>query len=149
LQDWAPYSSTSSCGASTFTKGIWHSVYLIGIASNSAAITSVSPRVFYQGQYPSVPLLDSNHGDFKVDVVVHLIAPVATSGILSISGDWTVGTVSKSVSVTAGESNVTITVSAKNNAVKLWWPAMTPGGLLPNLYNLSEFGSLIISTFFV
>jgi hypothetical protein len=32
---------------------------------------------------------------------------------------------------------VTITAFAKNNAVNLWWPASTPGGLLPNLYNIS------------
>ena len=33
---------------------------------------------------------------------------------------------------------MTITAFAKNNAVNLWWPASTPGGLLPNLYNISE-----------
>lgn len=99
---------------------------------------SVSPLVFYQGQYPTVPLLDNDHGDFKVNVVVHLFAPAATSGTVSVTGEWTDGAASLPVSLPAGDSNVTVTVFAKNNAVKLWWPAMTPGGLLPNLYNLSE-----------
>lgn len=121
------------------------SVYLIGVASGSAVIEHVAPRVFYKGEYPTAPLADDAHGDFSVDVVVHFIAPTATSGILSAVGAWG-ATASLPVTLPAGSSNFTITLAATNNAVKLWWPAQTPGA--QNLYavnvSFAESGGAVV-----
>jgi hypothetical protein len=136
-QDWAPYSDTTSAGATTFSKGIWKSVYIVGVARASAAITHVAPRVFYKGAYPSAPLTDGAHGDFSVDVVVHFAAPAATTGSLTVAGAWG-ATATVPVALPAGASNVTVTLAAADNAVKLWWPAQTPLSVgAQTLYNLS------------
>lgn len=131
----APYSTTEAAKAKTFSKGIWLPVYLVGVKSSSAAIEHVSPRVFYNGEYPTEPLTDDSHGDFSVDVVVHMTSPAATSGTLTATGAWVGGSASVPVTLPAGASNVTVTLPAANNAVKLWWPAQTPGA--QNLYNIT------------
>jgi hypothetical protein len=107
----------------------------VGVKSASAAIEHVAPRVLYQGEYPTEPLADDAHGDFSVDVVVHMTSPAATSGTLTATGAWAGGAASVPVTLPAGASNVTITLPAANNAVKLWWPAQTPGA--QNLYNIT------------
>ena len=47
--DWAPYSNTTEGNASTFSKGLWKSVYVIGVNAGSAAITHMVPQIFYTG----------------------------------------------------------------------------------------------------
>ena len=125
--DWAPYSTTMSGGGlqnvTTFSKGVIKSVSLVGVSS--AAITHVAPLVFYKGAYLSTPLSDTSHGDFSVDVVIHLSAPVAARGTLSASGAWG-STASLPVELPAGASNFSLSLTANDNAVALWWPAQTP-----------------------
>jgi beta-galactosidase/beta-glucuronidase len=110
-------------------------VYIVGVKAASAAIDHVAPRVFYKGAYPTEPLSDTAHGDFSVDVVVHMTSIAATSGTLAVTGEWAGGSASVPVNLPAGASNVTVTLLAANNAVKLWWPAQTPGA--QNLYNIT------------
>ena len=134
--DWAFYSTTSWKGkCSTFSKGIWKSVALIGVAAGSAALEHVAPRAYYLGAYPTEPLTDSSHGDFQVNVTVHFLAPAATSGTLAVAGAWAGGSATVPVALPAGRSAVTVTLPAANNAVGLWWPAQTPGA--QTLYNVS------------
>jgi hypothetical protein len=146
--DWAPYSDNFAAGAKAFSKGIWHSVSLVGVAS--VAIEHVSPRVFYKGAYPSTPLSDTAHGDFSVDVVYHLSANAPTQGTLLAAGAWG-AQAPLNVTVPAGASNFTVTLAAANNSVSLWWPAQTSGGA-QTLYNItasftpSTGGAAIIAT---
>jgi hypothetical protein len=60
-------------------------------------------------------------------------APAATTGTLSISGEWG-GTASTPVSVPAGDSSFTLSTTATAEQIKLWWPAGL--GAQP-LYNLT------------
>ena len=126
--DWAPYSTTSYQGkCTTFSKGIWKGVALIGVAAGSAALEHVAPRAYYLGAYPTEPLADGSHGDFQVNVSVHFLAPAATSGTLAVTGAWAGGSASVPVTLPAGRSIVNVTLPAADNAVSLWWPAQTPG----------------------
>ena len=128
-------SSTTSAGAGTFSKGIWRDVYLTGVKPASASIEAISPRVYYKGAYPTEPLTDDSHGDFSVDVVIHLLAPAATSGTLSVVGEWGASASTHLAAIPQGNSSAILTLNASNNDVKLWWPATTPG--LPNLYAIN------------
>lgn len=104
---------------------------LVGIAPASAAITHVSPRVYYNGTYPTAPLSDTAHGDFTVSVAVHFQVPSTATGpvagSLEVVGGWAGGKVTTPVSLPPGNSSTTIVLTAVNNAVSLWWPAQTPG----------------------
>jgi beta-mannosidase len=128
---WAPYSNTRASGASTFSKGIWKSVYLAAVSPGAAAIEHLAPRVFYNGSYPTAPLSDTDHGDFTVSVAVHLLVPTGASGTgsLTVTGGWTGpgSSVTLPVTLAPGPFVVTATLTATNNAVALWWPAQTPG----------------------
>ena len=121
----------------TFSKGIWKSVYVVGVREGSAAIEHVSPRVFYLGAYPTDPLSDDDHGDFSVDVMVHFFAPAAAAGMLAVVGAWGGAPVSLPLQLPAGASNATVTLVAANNSVALWWPAQTPGAQTRYAVNVS------------
>eukprot|EP00041_Stephanoeca_diplocostata_P032285 m.1031147 g.1031147 ORF g.1031147 m.1031147 type:complete len:1000 (-) comp24121_c0_seq1:1760-4759(-) len=129
--DWAPYSTTSSGGAATFSKGIWKSVYLLKVST--AAITGVVPQVMYNGPYPTTKLEDGAHGGFTVGVRVHTYAAAQTSATLTLTGSW--GASAKAqVSVPAGEGVVTANIAASASDIKLWWPA---GQGAQPLYNVT------------
>lgn len=128
--------TASSNDTTTFSKGIWKSVYVVGIRAASAAIEYVAPRVFYLGAYPTAPLSDESHGDFTVDVTVHLFAPAATSGTLTVTGAWG-ASADLPLELPAGPSNATVTLPAANNSVRLWWPAQTPGAQTRYAVNVS------------
>eukprot|EP01116_Phalansterium_solitarium_P018951 TRINITY_DN5166_c2_g1_i1.p1 TRINITY_DN5166_c2_g1~~TRINITY_DN5166_c2_g1_i1.p1 ORF type:complete len:461 (-),score=159.37 TRINITY_DN5166_c2_g1_i1:31-1413(-) len=119
--DWAPYSNTKTAnGMTTFSKGIWKSVYVVGF--NYAALTHVVPLVYYRGPYPTAPLVDGQQGPFEVKVRVHVFAASAVSGTMALSTSWNSST-TQQISLPAGESNVTLVVSASPDEVNLWWPA--------------------------
>lgn len=130
--DWAPYTNTQEQGINTFSKGIWKSVYTVEVSS--AAITAVVPQVMYTGVHPTSPLKNGNFENFDVLVRVHMWAPAPTSGNLKIEGEWGMSTASQSVQIPAGESDITVKITATSEQVKLWWPAGM--GDQP-LYNLS------------
>ena len=126
----APYSTTTSMGwgatgpmpTRSLTKGIWKSVYTVTVPA--AAITHLVPHVFYQGAFPTAPLTDDSNGGFAVKVRVHLWAPAATTATVSVAGAWAGAAASSGpLAVPAGDSNVTLSLSAPPGAVKLWWPA--------------------------
>ena len=127
--DWAPYSDTYSMGwgasgpqsTRSFTKGIWRSVYLVTVSS--AAITYLVPQVFYDGAFPTAPISDAANGGFTVKVRVHMWAPKATSGTLTVAGAWAGALASAPVSLAAGDSNITLSLSAPQGSVRLWWPS--------------------------
>jgi beta-mannosidase len=131
--DWAPYTSSyNSLGAHTMSKGIVRSAYLAGVAASSAAVEHLQPRVYYRGAYPTIPLTDAGAGPWDVVARVHLTAPAAASGTLSVSGSWG-GSASAPVSLTAGNQSVELTIRVPAGAVSLWWPLNLGAQALYNL----------------
>jgi hypothetical protein len=124
--DWAPVSRTG-----TFSYGIWKSVYIAQVST--AALVHVVPQIKYKGEYPVAPLTDSTHGGFDVSVRVHIWAPKATTGTLSITTSWSTTPVTAKVSIAAGNSSTIIKLPSAT-AINLWWPA---GHGAQPLYNLS------------
>ena len=129
--DWAPYTNTFQPGGSsggggtdhTMSKGIVKSVYLVGVAKGHAAITHVVPHTFYQGAYPVAPLADGAHAGFDVEVRVHLWAGAGgANGTLTAGGAWGCSSVTAGVRVPPGDSNVTLSLAASADQIKLWWP---------------------------
>ncbi len=125
-------SGTRQGGENTFSKGIWKSVWLVTIGS--AAITHVVPQIKYLGEYPTSALVDGEHGGFSVEVGVHLWAAVASSGKLSVNGDWGGSGSIVSITAPAGESKQVLTIHATAEQIKLWWPV---GHGAQPLYNIS------------
>lgn len=132
--DWAPYTNTFQDGIPTFSKGIWKSVYVAQVASGGAAIMHVVPQIKYAGEYPVEPLTDESHGGFEVTVKVHMWAESAVQGMLTVRGNWEGGTATQRVSVSKGDSALTLEMPTRAKAVKLWWPV---GHGAQPLYNLS------------
>lgn len=55
---------------------------------------------------------------------VHLWAPAATKGTVTVKGNWGTGQVAtQDVDVPAGHSNITVTLQAEAQDILLWWPA--------------------------
>ena len=88
----------------------------------SAAITHVVPQVQYLGEYPTAALADGQHGGFSVEVGVHLWAAAASTGKLSVSGEWGGSDSIASVTLPAGESKQVLKMTATAEQIKLWWP---------------------------
>lgn len=134
--DWAPYTATySDQKAHTMSKGIWKSVYLVGVPDGEAALEHLQPRIYYNGSYPSAPLTDSTAGAWTVVARVHLVAPNPSGGhgTINVTGSWG-GTVSKVVRLYQGENVVELTLPVPAGQVSLWWP----NGLgEQTLYNLT------------
>jgi beta-mannosidase len=147
--DWAPYSYTitNSSGAttgpaSTFSKGVWKSVYIVEVPAASAAITHVTPHTRYSGAYPVSPLEDGAHGGFTVNVTAHMWAPPGGStGSLAVAGSWSGSGESRDAVVSTetmtlppGPSIISLQLTATAAQIKLWWPAGV--GAQP-LYNVT------------
>jgi hypothetical protein len=119
--DWAPYSNLRDpqSGLPTFTKGIWKSVYVVGVESSAAAITSLVPLVKYTGSdWPITAMKDDAPASFEVTTRVFLRSEQPLRGALTVSGAW--GTnVTRQVSLNGGEMQVNITLRA--DSPKLWW----------------------------
>lgn len=65
-------------------------MYLLEVPASSVAITHVTPHLTYQGKYPAAPLTDGQHGDFAVNVTVHVWVPSGgATGSFEVSGSWT------------------------------------------------------------
>lgn len=154
--DWAPYSHTTtnssaatSGPAVTFSKGIWKSVYLTEVPAGAVAITHVAPHTHYRGEYPTARLVDGEHGGFVVNVTAHLwVPPGGAKGTLSVAGSWAAGSTESNdhsdntaavassgpVTLPAGESTLSLELTASATHIKLWWP----NGLgAQNRYNVS------------
>ena len=151
--DWAPYSYTNSTSggnhtaAQTFSKGIWKSVYLITVPAATVAITHVTPHTRYMGKFPTARLADGEHGGFAVNVTAHLWAPPGgANGALTVAGSWAgVSTesgdnsspamaTSGATTLPAGDSLISLQLTASAAQIKLWWP--TGVGAQP-LYTVS------------
>ena len=135
--DWAPYTSTyNDKGAHTMSKGVWKSVYLLGIGKGEAALEHLQPRIYYNGSFPVAPLDDSSAGGWTVEVRVHLVSAGAASGTVEVSGQWG-DSASTPASLVAGDNIVTVSLTVPAGKVKMWWPNGMGVDHLPNLYNLS------------
>ena len=90
------------------------------------------------GEYPTAPLEDGTHGGFTINVTAHLWAPPGgAKGSLTAQGSWggtTASVTSGEFQAPAGESQVSLQLSATASQIKLWWP--TGVGAQP-LYNVS------------
>ena len=137
--DWAPYTDTfQEEQVHTFTYGVWKSVYLVGV--EQAAITNVVPHTYYQGGYPTAPLADSSHGGFTVEVRVHIWAPAAGKGVLTVHGGWHAAAANTTAAFSwpAGDSNKTVVLKADpaaGDTVELWctWGSFVSRILSTNL----------------
>lgn len=123
--DWAPVGNTNTrTGASTFSKGIFKSIYLIPVST--VAITHVTPLVFYNGSYPAAPLTDATAGPWTVRVRVDLetstTATGTTAGVLTAAGAWPGGTVTLPVTISPGNSSFFLWMVVPAGSVNLWWP---------------------------
>jgi beta-mannosidase len=131
--DWAPYTTTRSAGthANTFTKGLWKSVYVVGM-SEGVAISHVVPQIKYRGAYPTQRLVDGAHSGFDVTVRVFFAqlssaqssahSSVVVSGELTVDTEWG-STKTVAVTVPADRTKyVTIDISAEAKDILLWWP---------------------------
>ena len=115
-------------------------MYLTEVPAASVAITHVTPHTHYLGSYPTARLVDGEHGGFTVNVTAHLwVPPGGATGSLSVAGSWTddliessgnsddtlqYGVVSSGpVTLPAGESAVSLVLTASAAQIKLWWPS--------------------------
>jgi hypothetical protein len=69
--DWTPYAQEVDIdGISMFTFGIVQPLYLVGVHNHY--ITNVVPKIYYQGTYPTKPMVENgSHADFLLQVHVH------------------------------------------------------------------------------
>jgi beta-mannosidase len=134
--DWAPYTSTyNSRKAHTMSKGIWKSIYLVGVPDGEAALEHLQPQIYYNGSYPTAPLTDSTAGAWTVVARVHLFAPNPSGGhgTITVNGSWG-GSAHKRVQLYKGGNVVELTIPVAAGEVSLWWP----NGLgAQTLYNLT------------
>jgi beta-mannosidase len=122
--DWAPYSPETQPAvpdtAWVFSKGIWKSVYLVSTAS--VTIEYLLPQTFYLGPYPIARLQEGQHGGFRVDVNTFLWSPEPITGQLVVNTEWGQSVSTPTLTLPAGRSNTTVSVSAAAGDIRLWWP---------------------------
>lgn len=132
------YINDTVFGVSSFySEGIWKSVYIAAVPpANSVAITALVPLTRYLGAYPVGALVDGAHGGFNVNVTTHVWAPEGgATGTLTVAGSWGASSSTPTpVAVPAGDSAITLTLSAPASQILLWWP--NGMGQQP-LYNVS------------
>ena len=107
----------------TFPQGPWLPTYVVEVPS--AAIVDIVPRILPRSQSPKsgsqAPLADGNN-TWDLQVTVHLWAPRAQAGVLSMVGDWPQAReVHAAVTHAAGQS-IAVTLNCTAENVNLWWP---------------------------
>ena len=115
------------------SKGIVKSIYLVGVPDGEAALQHLQPRIYYNGSYPTSPLSDSTAGAWTVVARVHLVAPEASHGTVTVIGSWG-GTAQKAVAIYKGDNIVELSLPVPAGQISLWWPNGL--GAQP-LYNLT------------
>ena len=129
--DWAPYSRAGDeRGSRVYTFGIVQPIFLIEI--DDVLIKYVVPKITYIGEeigdYPSRPMLDGPHHDFRVDVDVHIMNHKDTRGDRSqkilLRTDFCdeIQTLHVPGMDAGTESIVTLSLLASKNSIHLWWP---------------------------
>ena len=104
-------------------QGPWLSTYLVWSSVASPTIVDVVAQVTPTGGMPSARLSDGSNA-FAVNATVHLNASHATTGTLTVRGNWSKEAVQGvSMGITfaaAGTQAVSVVLQAIN--VALWWP---------------------------
>lgn len=124
--------TTTSTGATTFSKGIWKSIYLLSVLPNYPVITYVVPHTYYtSNNYPLVPLNDNTHDGFDIKIRNHFYVPstittMNITGLLTVTGNWSStdnnNTVTVPITLFPGiDNNVTVWLHA-STGTQLWWP---------------------------
>ena len=133
--DWAPWSTTwkvspsvqaaiptgwfSGGAQSTFSFGIWKSVYITTVSAVS--IDAVGVETFYKGDYPVEPMTDGNHQGFELHLTLHLNAPAGVPAGATVNVSAVFGSIGHTMPLPAGKSKWNIVLPAAR--VRLWWPA--------------------------
>ena len=122
--DWSFVTNTAtSNGWSTFSKGIWKSVYLLPV--EATVITDVKAITLYSGgTWQPSPIQPGSIPPFTVSVTTYLQAVAPASGTLTVSGDWAGpgSTASWKGALPAGNSSIALILQTQPNGVGLWWP---------------------------
>jgi hypothetical protein len=109
------WASMLLCVAPSFAPAI---VSFDSVVVPAAATTLLLPHAFYLGASPTSPLASDSNGGFTLKVRVHLWAQAASTATVSMAC-----AAATSFAVSAGDYNVTLSLSAPPGAVKLWCPA--------------------------
>ena len=133
--DWAPWSTTwkvspsvqaaiptgwfSGGAQSTFSFGIWKSVYITTVSTVS--IDAVGVETFYKGDYPVEPMTDDSHEGFEVHLTLDLSAPADVPEGATVNASALFGSVVQTKALPAGKSKWKLVLPAAR--VRLWWPA--------------------------
>ncbi len=144
--DWAAYTTTfintTLNNSHTFSKGIVKSVYLAYVKEESLLIEYVTPKIVFQDEYPTEPLLNKKANfDISTLIYLHNISR-ATTGELVVIGNWQNGKRKQIIKVdpTLGSSQIVEANLTATNlpSSSLWWP---------NGYGKQQLFSLNISYF--
>jgi hypothetical protein len=131
--DWAPYSDLRSGeGHQMFTRGIWKSVYLSEVPSGSVAIMHAVPTTRFHGAWPVGPLPDDGSSVFTVNMTVHIWSEVATTGTLTVTGEW--GASAAVACVLPAGMGACVLPALNASGVDLWWPIRLG---LQRMYNVT------------
>lgn len=129
--DWAPYSKAGDeRGSRVFTFGIVQPIYIIEV--ESVSITHVAPKITYideeVGDYPTSPLLDGPHYDFRVDVDVHIKIHKDTQDdknhVILLRSDFSdeIKIIHIHGMQAGTETTLTDSMTASKDVINLWWP---------------------------
>ncbi len=134
--DWAAYMPVGDeRGSRVWTFGIYKHMYIVAV--ETAYISHVVPKIYYQGKHPTQPMLDGPEADFFVQVDVHVVLPRRDCDFndknndhlfLEVTSNFTSsGIIKKFVPEMTKTEEESIIVSSLNMTVskddiELWWP---------------------------
>ena len=131
--DWAPYSKAADeRGSRVLTFGIIQPIYLVEVVG-SISITYVVPKITYLGDecgdYPTRPMINGPHYDFRVTVDIHIKCHNNdfgndASNVILLRSDFSeeIQTLPIHCTYAGAQTIVTGTLTASSDDIRLWWP---------------------------